>query len=47
MLYTTSRSYLMILFDNPSGHTILFVAAGLLVTGMTVITKMSNLDTSR
>jgi tight adherence protein B len=47
MLYTTSRSYLMILFDNPSGHTILYVAAGLLVTGMTVITKMSNLDTSR
>jgi tight adherence protein B len=47
MLYLTSRTYMMILFNTDSGHTILYVAAGLLMTGMFVITKMSNLDTAR
>jgi Flp pilus assembly protein TadB len=37
----------MILFNSDSGHTILYVAAGLLTTGVLIIAKMSNLDTSR
>jgi tight adherence protein B len=47
VLYLVSRDYIMILFNSDSGHTILYVAAGLLTTGVLIIAKMSNLDTSR
>ncbi|WP_345814957.1 type II secretion system F family protein [Paraburkholderia sp. PREW-6R] len=47
ILYLVSRDYVMLLFSEPSGHTILVTAAGLLATGLFVIAKMSNLDGAR
>lgn len=47
ILYLVSRDYIMLLFSQPAGHTILFIAGGLLATGLLVIAKMSNLDGAR
>ncbi|MGF6768443.1 tight adherence protein B [Paraburkholderia sp. GAS199] len=47
VLYLVSRDYIMLLFERPSGHTILFISGALLATGLLVISKMSNLDNAR
>ena len=44
MVYMTTPAYIMELFTNQTGHTILFVASALMITGITVMRKMINLD---
>lgn len=44
MVYLTTPSYIMELFINPTGHMILFMAAGLMITGITVMRNMINFD---
>ena len=46
-MYLLNRSYLMVLFDTSTGHTVLMWAAACLVTGLSVVHKMSKLDTAR
>lgn len=46
-LYAFNRPYLMILFDTAPGHKVLMFAAFALVIGLSVVHKMSKLDTSR
>ena len=44
MVYLTTPAYIMELFITPTGHMILFMAACLMGTGITVMKKMINLD---
>ncbi|MEQ8558614.1 MAG: type II secretion system F family protein [Henriciella sp.] len=44
MVYLTTPSYIMELFVKPTGHMILFMGAGLMFTGVTVMRRMINFD---
>lgn len=44
MVYLTTPSYIMELFLKPTGHMILFMGAGLMFTGVTVMRRMINFD---
>ncbi|MEM8616446.1 MAG: type II secretion system F family protein [Pseudomonadota bacterium] len=44
MVYLTTPSYIMMLFTEPTGHMILFMAFCLMATGITVMRKMINFD---
>lgn len=44
MVYMTTPSYIMELFLNPTGHMILFMGAGLMFTGVTVMRRMINFE---
>ena len=44
MVFMTTPSYIMELFLKPTGHTILFMGAGLMITGVTVMRKMISFD---
>lgn len=46
-LYGLNRSYIMVLFDRPSGQKLLTFASISVVMGIAVINKLSKLDTSR
>jgi Flp pilus assembly protein TadB len=46
-MYMLNREYLMVLFDTEAGRKVLTFAAISLVIGLTVVSKMSKLDTSR
>ena len=45
--YLLNRDYLMVLFDTQAGQKVLTFAAISLVIGISVVNKMSKLDTSR
>jgi len=47
VLYFFNRPYITTLTSTPAGHKILAVAAVMLVVGLTLINKISNLDTAR
>jgi tight adherence protein B len=44
MVFMTTPSYIMELFLTPTGHMILFMGAGLMFTGITVMRRMINFD---
>ena len=44
MVYLTTPSYIMELFTKSTGHMILFMGAGLMFTGVTVMRRMINFD---
>ena len=44
MVFMTTPSYIMELFINPTGHMILFMGAGLMFTGITVMRRMISFD---
>ena len=46
-LYMLNRTYIMLLFTTPTGHSILTFAASAIIAGVVVINKIANLDTSR
>ncbi|HZZ10874.1 MAG TPA: type II secretion system F family protein [Paraburkholderia sp.] len=46
-LYLIDAGYVLVLFRDPTGRLMLTVAGGLLVVGLTIISRMANLDTSR
>ncbi|KIG08679.1 type II secretion system F family protein [Caballeronia concitans] len=46
-MYLLNKAYLMVLFDTPTGQKVLACAAVTLVMGLSVVHKMSKLDTSR
>jgi tight adherence protein B len=46
-LYAMNKPYVMILFDSPTGNTLLEIAGGMLAIGLYVIAKMAKLETSR
>jgi Flp pilus assembly protein TadB len=46
-LYVVNRPYVNLLFHTRAGHKMLTLAAVLLVVGLTLIQKISKLDTSR
>jgi len=47
LLYLVNRSYVMVLFDNPSGQKLLSFGVISVVIGVLVISKISKLDTAR
>ena len=44
LLYVLNRDYIMTLFTDPRGHTLLWVAAGMLTLGTLVMRKMVRFD---
>ncbi|MGF6918388.1 type II secretion system F family protein [Paraburkholderia sp. 40] len=46
-LYMLNRAYIMLLFTTPTGHSILTFAVTAIISGVAVINKIANLDTSR
>jgi tight adherence protein B len=46
-LYVLNRDYVMVLFTTPTGRSILMFSAIAIISGVTVINKIANLDTSR
>ncbi|MCB1735013.1 MAG: type II secretion system F family protein [Gammaproteobacteria bacterium] len=44
LLYVLNRDYIMTLFTDPRGHTLLWVAAGMLTIGALVMRKMVRFD---
>jgi Flp pilus assembly protein TadB len=46
-LYVVNRPYVELLFHTRAGHKMLILAAVLLTVGLSMIRKISNLDTSR
>lgn len=44
MVFMTTPSYMMELFIKPTGHMILFMGAGLMFTGITVMRRMISFD---